>query len=813
MGLLADLRFALRALIKNRGMTAIALASLALGTGANTAIFTMVNAVMLRSLSVEDPSALAAVSTVDARSPGLLQCSYPNYVDYRDRNHAFSSLALYTTLSVNLTGHGDPQLLMAQLVTGNYFSTLGVKPVVGRSFRQEEDATPGVAPVAVLSYGLWARQFGSDPAILSRTIHLNGRTFDIIGVAPPDFRGLNMMFAADLWVPIMMYPQLYPNPAWVTERRALIFAVAGRLRRGVTRSQAEIDLGSVAEELERLYPVENGSRRVRLTSIAQAALAPETRAVLANGVAVLMTISGLVLLIACSNVANLLLAQAAGRGQEISVRLALGASRWRLVRQLLTESVLLALTGGIAGLLFARWTRDVIWGLRPPILAHAGLRLDLDGRILMYTLLVSLATGFLFGLAPALRATRTDLAASLRERSATAAVRVGGWNLRSAIVVGQVTFAMVTLIGAGLFLRSIWNAGRIDPGFDAAHLGIVAFNVANQGYDEARGREYQKRALELASGVPGVTAAALAKDAPFHVSGARTVLVDGPEQNSGSSGRYILATAVGPGYFQTVGIPLLRGRDIGDRDTAASPHVAIINDAASAYFWPGEDPIGKRLYFAGDRAPAEVIGVVRNANYQAIGERPQAFLYLALAQYYFPTAVLHIRTAGDPAAMALAVGHALQSLDRNLLLQPESTSLMIRDTLWAQRLSAGLLLVFGALALALSIIGIYGVISYTVHQRTREIGLRMALGATSGDVQRMVVREGIRLVAFGVVLGLAAALAASRTVESMLFVVSARDAMTFILVPAILTLVAIVACWMPARRAARIDPSIALRNE
>jgi predicted permease len=372
---------------------------------------------------------------------------------------------------------------------------------------------------------------------------------------------------------------------------------------------------------------------------------------------------------------------------------------------------------------------------------------------------------------------------------------------------------LIALIGAALFLRSIRNAGKIDPGFDAAHVGIVAFNVGDQGYDEARGREYQNRVLELAAGMPGVAAAALSRDAPFRVASARTVLLDGQENTLSGTGRYILTTAVGLGYFRTLGIPLLRGRDLTALDTSTGPHVAIVNQAAAAHFWPGESPLGKRLHFLGDNAPAEVVGVARNANYQAIGEEPQALIYLSLLQYYLPTSVLYIRTNGDPEAVALAVRRAMQPLDRNLLLQSESVAFTIRESLWAQRLSAGLLTVFGGLALLLANIGIYGVISYSVTQRRREIGVRMALGATAGDVQIMILGEGVRLVAIGVLVGVTIAMAVSRAIQSMLFETSARDRATFVLVPSILTLVAILACWVPARRATRIDPSTALRDE
>jgi len=808
-----DLRYALRALVKHRGVALVAVLSLGLGIGANTTIFTLVNAVLLRPLPVEDPARLVAVNTLDSHNPGFVMCSYPNFKDYRDRNQVFSSLLLHTTITINLTGRGDPQLLMGQLVSGNYFSALGVNPVVGRGFLPEEDAAPGAYPVAVLSHGLWTRQFGRDPQITSRTISLNGRPFQIVGVAPPGFQGLNELFAADVWVPMMMYQQIYPNAVVVTQRRFLGFAVVGRLKPGVSVPQAESAMQSIAAELEREYPKDNAGRRIRLSPVAEAGLAPKTRDMVTSAGTVLMIISALVMMIACANVANLLLARALARNKEITVRLALGAGRWRLIRQLLIESIVLSVLGGGAGLAMAAWARDLVWSLRPPMFRHSGVHPDLDGRVLGYSLAVSILTGILFGLIPALRATRSDLATDLKERASQPGSSIRGWSPRSVLVSGQVAFSLIALVGAGLFVRSLRNAGHIDAGFDANHLGIVAFNVGDQGYNEARGRDYQGRVLELAAATPGVASAALSKDSAFRVSSARTVLLEGQENTVSGTGRITLTSVVGPGYFQTVGIPLLRGRDFRPLDTQSTPRVAIVNEAAAAHFWPGQEAVGKRLHFFGDINPAEVVGVARNANYQNIGEEPQSLIYLSLIQYYFPTAVVWFRTSGDPEAVALAVRHAMQPLDRNLLLQSEAVERTIRESLWAQRLSAGLLTVFGGLALLLATIGIYGVVSYSVHLRSREIGVRMALGATAGDVQAMIVREGFRLVAIGVVVGTLIALVAARLVQSMLFVISARDALTFVMVPSAMGLVAIVACWLPAMRATRIDPSTALREE
>ncbi len=816
LGILEDLRYGLRALAKHRGFAAVAILSLALGIGANTTIFTLINALLLRPLPVADEAALAAVYTLDARDPGLLYCSYPNFQDYRDQNRVFSSLFLYSGVSLNLTGQGTPQLILGEIVSGNYFSTLGVKPVIGRGFLPEEDAVPGAYAVAVISDRFWKSHFGGDPRVTGRTLTLNGRPYTVVGVAPAGFAGLDTLSASDIWVPMMMYQQVYSNAAWVNRRRALLFGMAGRLKPGVGIRQAEAAMQVVAQDLERQYPEDNAGRRVKLMALGESALAPQVRPTIAKAGAILMIVSALVLLIACANVAGLLLARGAGRNREIAIRLALGVSRWRLVRQLLVESLLLAVAGGTAGLLLARWMRDLLWAMRPPILVYAALHLDLDGRVLGYTAVVSLVTGLLFGLAPALGATRSDLAVDLKERTGASGTRrgaSGGWHPRAVLVMGQVTLSLVALVGAGLFVRSLRQTGRIDPGFDAAHLGTIAFDAGSRGYDEARGRDFEARALARAATVPGVISTTLARDYPFRVALARTVLMPGPDGAAGREGRITLMGVVWPGYFHAVGIPLERGREFSAMDTPSTRRVALVNQAAAALFWPGEDAVGKRIQFSGDRTPVEVIGVARNANYQTIAERPQALIYLSLVQYYFPVSVLYVRTAGDPNAVLRSVQKEVQSLDRDLLLDADAVPAIIDQSLWPQRLSAGLLALFGAIALVLATVGIYGVISYSVKQREREIGVRMALGATAGDVRRMVLGEGLRLVAVGVAAGTVIALGASRVVESMLFATSARDAATFVLVPAILAMVAVLACWMPARRAARIDPGVALRDE
>jgi predicted permease len=701
-------------------------------------------------------------------------------------------------------------MLMGQLVSANYFSTLGVDPVVGRGFLADEDV-PGAPPVAVISHGLWQALFNGSRDVASRTIDISGHPYNIVGVAPEGFVGVNRLDGADIFLPLSAYPRVHPFPGLVLQRRALLFAAVGRLKPGVGPRQAESALEILARDLENQYPRENQGRRVRLLTVSEAAVNARVRPVMSQSGVVLMTFSALVLLIACANVANLLLARAAGRHKEIAIRLAMGASRGRLIRQMLTESLLLSIAGGAAGLVLASWARDLLWALRPPMFKHAGFHLDLDPRVLAFTAAISVATGILFGLTPALRATRADLGKDLKERAAVPEAFHRLLHPRATLVMAQLAFSVVALIGAGLFTRSLRSASQVDAGFDAAHLGIVAYNVTDQGYDEGRGRQFHRRVVEQAAAVPGVVSAALGRDSPFHVASARMVLLSG--EGTTGPGRYTLTSVVSPGYFQTVGIPLLRGRDFAPLDNKEAPRAALVNETAARAYWPAQDPVGRHISFAGEGLPVEIIGIVKTANYQAIAESPQPMVYLSLSQYYFPTAVLYVRAAADPGPLMGAVRRQVQSLDSGLLLQAESVDTSIRELLWAQRLSASLLAVFGSLALGLATIGVYGVISYSVRQRSREIGVRLALGATAGDIHRMILGEGARLVAVGVLVGGSASLVLAGRVGGMLFLKDPRDPLTFTLVPAVLAAVGLAACWIPAIRTAHIDPSVALRDE
>ncbi len=803
---LEDLRIAVRSFVRHKGFVIAAVLSLALGIGSSVTIFSLVDAVFLRPLAVRDAAGLFAVQIVDARNAGNLMTSYPNFRDYRDRNQVFSSLFVYSSLMLGLTGRGDAQLAMGQMVSGNYFSALGVKMALGRGFLPEEDSRPDARPVAVISYAFWTSQFARDPAVTARTLELNGHPYDIVGVTEAGFQGLARMYAADIWVPVMMYPRVFPNPEWIEQRRKPLFVLGGRLKPGIAMRQAEAAMGSLARGLERVYPSDNQGQTLKLVPIADAALDSSSRAALVSEGSALMLAGWLVLFIACANVANLLIARASGRHTEIAVRLAMGAGRWQLVRQFLIESGVLALAGGAAGLVAAKWARDALWAMRPPWLSLSGVRPALDGTVFAYAVAAVLVAGLSFGLIPAFRATRVDLATDLKERGGRRASR----GARFWLVGGQLALSVVALIEAGLFARSIQNALRIDPGFTAGRLAIVAFNLSDGSYSESKGRDFERRALESVASLAGVESAALAKDPPLHVSMSRIMIVEGREADGGS---FIRASIVSPGYFNTVGIPILSGRAFGVLDSPDSERVVIVNRTAAALYWPGLDPVGRRVSFTTDPKPVEVIGVARNADYLAIGEPPQPMIYLSLSQYYFPTAVLHIRTHGDPRLVVAPARAAVQSLDRNLPLQAEPVDDTIRQSLWKPVLAAWLSGAFGVLALVLSAVGTYGVISYSANLRRRELGVRMALGATPGEVRRLVFTESLKLACGGIAAGLAVALPVTRYVQGLLFNLSARDPLTFLAAAAFLIVVTLAASCEPAIRAGRVNPNEALREE
>ena len=820
---LQDLKFGARLLAKAPGFTAVAALSLALGIGANTTIFTLVSAVLLNPLPVEDPSELVSVWTTDERNQnsalGFLQVSPMNYKDLRDKNEVFSGLGAHAGLPLSVSSpNGEPQQVFGEIVTGNYFQVLGAKPAVGRTFGPEDDKTPGERLVAVLGYGEWQKRFGGDPSAVGRTLTINGQAFTILGVMPKGFKGTNAIGAPAVWVPYMTYPVttngFFLELARPNQRRGLVFNVTGRLKPGVTVREAEANLKTIARQLEQEYPNDNKGRNVTIVPLAQATINPGFRNNIVMAGGLLMTIVGLVLLIACANVANLLLARATVRQKEIAVRLSLGASRGRLIMQLLTEGTLLAFIGGAGGLLLADWAQRLLWSFRPPFLQADAIDLHPDARVLLFTIAVSLVTGILFGVAPAVQASRPDLVVELKEKTTAPIGSNRLFGLRNGLVAAQVALSLVALVGAGLFLRSLANAQRISPGFDVEHLAVMSVDLGAQGYTEQRGRQFQQQVLERAASVPGVQAATLASTVPLFNGGfARTVFLEGQDTSDRRSGRLVQITVAGPRYFETLGIPLRRGRALSELDQPNTPSVVVINETMAKRFWPDQDPLGKRFKFFGQDTFQNVVGIAKDSKYNFIGEEPSPHIYQATTQVYQPQVSLFVKAARPDAVLGTIRGE-VQQLDRNMPITGVFTLPQIFDqSLWAPRMGASLLAVFAGLSLVLAVIGIYGVMAYSVNQRTRELGIRMALGASRGEVVRLVVTHGLRLTAMGVVVGLMAAFAASRLVASLLFDVSPTDVVTFVAVPIVLAAAALGASYLPALRATRIDPMAALRYE
>ncbi len=822
--LLQDLKYGARLLAKSPAFTAVAALSLALGIGANTTIFTLVNAVLLNPLPVEDPAQLVSVFTTDERNTGtaalgFLQVSPMNFKDLRDHNEVFSGLTAHTGLPLNISGGtGEPQQVFGEIVTGNYFNVLGARPLLGRGFAADEDETPGAKLVCVLGYGEWQKRFGGDATILGRTITLNGHAFTVVGVMPKGFKGTNAIGAPALWVPYMTYQQTMSGflleLGKPDQRRGLVFNVTGRLKPGVTVQQAEANLKTIARQLEQEYPNENKDRSVTLVPLAQATINPGFRSNIVVAGSLLMTIVALVLLIACANVANLLLARASARQKEIAVRLSLGATRAQLVRQLLTEGTLLALVGGAAGLLLAYWAQGLLWSYRPPFLQPDAIDIRPDVRVLLFTIAVSIVTGILFGLAPALQASRPDLVVELKEKTSAPAGSRRPFALRNVLVAGQIALSLIALVGAGLFLRSLQNAQRISPGFDVEHLATLSFDLGAQGYTEEHGKQFQKQMLERVSSIPGVRAATLGSTVPLFAGGfARTVFLEGQDATDRRAGKLVQITIASPHYLETLGIPLVRGRALSDIDQPNTPSAVVINETMAKRFWPDQDPIGRRFKFFGQSNFQQVVGVAADSKYNFIGEDPTPYIYQATTQVYQPQLSLFVKAARPEAVLGTVRGE-VQQLDRTLPLQNVYTlNEIFGQSLWAPRMAASLLAIFAGLSLVLAVIGIYGVMAYSVSQRTRELGIRMALGASRSDVVRLVVKHGLRLTIAGVAIGLVTAFALSRLIASLLLNVSPTDVLTFAVVPVVLGLAALGASYLPALRATRIDPMIALRYE
>jgi predicted permease len=816
-----DVRFAARMLLKNRGFSAVAVISLALGFGLNTTIFTVVNAVLLHPLPVKDVARLFELDNIDSKTKFTqanavkLGMSFPNFQDFRRQNEVFTDLAAYLATPVTWSGGAEPRQVQAYVVSANYFDVLGITPAAGRFFFPDEDTKPNT--VVVLSHALWTNKFGSDPNVIGRSIILNATPYTIIGIAPHGFKGTISLAATEqVWLPVSMKDQIFAGfqAEFFNDRRFLTVAPFGRLKPGITMQQAEASLKTVASRLETEYPKDNGGRSIVLTSIAEAAVGANEHDQFTLAGGMMLGAVGLVLLIACANLANLLLAQAARREKEMTVRAALGAGRGRLLRQLLTESTLLSLAGATVGLVIAYWGRHILWSYRPSAIQQNDVDLSLDTHVLLFTLGIALVTGALFGAIPAIKASTPNLADTLKAGGRGNSV---GWRanpIRSLLVVVETALALVALVGAGLFIRSQQNAQRIDPGFESEKLFMMAFDLGALHYSEGKSEQFFRAAVERASSAPGVQSATISANFPIGGGLGRTIFPEGQDEASGYRGTLTTLNSVSPTFFETLRIPVLQGRVFTDADRKDTLQVAVINEAMAKLFWPGEEAMGKRFHFFGETQLRQVVGVVKNTVVVQIGEDPQPVAYLPMPQQYSPFATLQVRTTGRPESAISAVRASTQSLDPNLAITNVQTIEEIMDQgLWAPRMAAALLTVFGALALVLAAVGVYGVLSYSVNQQRHEIGIRRALGAQRTDVLRLVAGQGLRLAVVGLGVGLLLAFAFTRALASLLFSVSATDPTTFVGVTLILLAVAIVACFIPAHRATNVDPLIALRYD
>lgn len=808
MFFLQDLRFAARALGKSPLFTITATVSLALGLGALVTVFGLANGLFLKPLpGIAQPDRLVTVHLTSAAGERTLGFSYPEYRDLAGGSESLEGLIAWSDHTLGFAAGGEAQLLLGQAVSGNYFQLLGAEPVRGRFFLPEETAAPGGPAVAVVSHGLWRERFASDPTLVGRTVSLNGAPFTVVGVAPPGFRGLFRAFRFDVWTPLSQARVTEPQ-ADLADRGAEWLETAGRLAPGRRAGEAEAELDGLLATLRREHrgDVDGVGVEVRPATGFDEFL---RRAALGL-VAVLAAVAGLVLVAACANVANLVLARGAGRSREIAIRLATGAGRGRIVSQLLAESLLLAVAGGLAGLLLAAWASDLFRLFQPPPPLTLDLDLGLDGRVVLFAFLASLAAAGLAGLAPALQLSRPGLLPALKEGGGEGR---GPSRSRSAFVVAQVAVSMLLLVAAGLLLRTLRHAASVDPGLDPDGVEVAAVDLSLLRLDEPEAEELHRRLLEEARTLPGVESAALAGAVPLGLGAppAAVVAVEGRTPPPGEEGFTVRLTAVSPGYFEAVRTPLVAGRGFRIEDGRDAPAVAVVNQTLAESFWPEGETLGRSFTWQG--WPIRVVGVARDGKYRSLDEPPTPFVYLPFAQSPQMRAHLLVRrVAGAPpvaAELRRMVRQVAPDLPLTLLLPMRE---LVGLALLPQRLAGGVATVLGLLALLLAAVGLYGNVAYQVGRRTREIGVRMALGARRRDVLGLVVGQGLRLALVGVGVGVALALAASRLLAGLLHGVSATDPVTFAAIAALLAATALAASYLPARRAAGIDPVSALKS-
>ncbi len=815
-GVLHDVRLGLRTLIKSPLFTAAVVLTLGLGVGANAAVFTIVNRLLLQPLPVRDPGGLYVLAVHHEGNEEPHNVSWLDFEDYR-KSGAFEELAAYTVGFVGLSADQRPERVVVSYVTSNFFSMLGVPPAFGRLLQPGEATLPGADPIVVLGHSYWKKRFNGDAGVVGRRVILNGRPFTVVGVVPRTFQGIYALVEFDAYLPLTMQPAAdYQTMA--TRRDEHTLHVIGRLKHGVTRAGAQAALDVVARQLETQYPDTNKTVRARV--IPERLARPEANNADAMPVVagIFLVLVGLVLLVACVNVVNLVMVRATVRQRELAVRAALGAKRTRLIRQLLTESLLLAVMGGFAGAVMGRWTIALLSRIQLPGDLPFRFDFSFDWRVFAYIAVVALVAGIGVGVFPALRGSKTDLNAVLREGSRGASEGGSRQRVRSVLVIAQVATSLVLLVAAGLFVRSAMRAVSIDLGFDPTHVLNASVDVAQQGYDEAKGRAFFDELLRRAKQMPGVESASLAYSVPLgYYNSAAYLEIEGQPPSDKSRKPIGGFNVVSPEYIQTMKPRLVKGRSIEAQDEARTRPVAVINEFMANRFWPKQDPIGRRFRSADlENRWIEVVGVVHNGKETALFGDVVPYFFVPLAQTYRSLRVLQVRAAGDPAALTSLVRREIAALDPDIPVFDVVTMQRMLDGpngFFLLRMGALFGGAMGLLGLLLALVGVYGVVSYAASRRTQEIGVRMALGAGRAEILRLVLGRGLILVAIGVTVGVAAALSVSRLIANLLFGISPADPVTFISVPVILAAMALAASYVPAFRATRIDPAIALRGE
>ena len=808
--MLLDLRLALRRLRQNPGFAAVAILTLALGIGANTATFSAINAVLFRSLPVAKSSEIVTLNETLGGNP-MPTLSYPNYRDIRDRSSVFSGVVGFRILPVSLGLPGASQRVWGYTVTGNYFQVLGVNAIQGRAFTPEDDVKPGGHPLVVLSYQCWQKRFGGDPGAIGRVVKVNGMDFTVLGVMPRGFFGTELFYMPEVFFPIMMQKELEGGAGNLEARANSNTFVDARLKPGVTVAQAESGVNSVARRLSEEYPKEDGGMKLVLTPPGLAGSYLRGPAI--GFASALFGVSSLVLLVACTNLASMLLARASDRRKETAIRLALGAERSRLVRQLLTESLVVALIGGALGALLTRWITSALATWRPPIDIPILVNVTPDYRVFLFALLVSMFTIVLFGLLPAWQSTKTDLIPALKNEAATERQR--RWHLRDYLVATQIALSTILLVCSVLVVKSLQKAFDAPIGYDPRGAVTVSYDLNIQGYKQPQGREFHRRLLEKVRAIPGIESAAMVDIPPLGLNtSSSSIFVEGKPRPKPAEAPTAYDYTISPEYFRTMRTRVLSGREFDLRDNRDSPRVAIVNQAFADKLLHGENPIGKRFFTGPSRVPWQIVGVVQDGKYFSLSEGRESAFWTPLEMDYSPVVALMARTSLNSNEALRLIRNTVHEMDPNVALYAAGSLIeMLNVPLLPARLAAGALGVFGALAAILAATGIYGVMAYAVSRRAREIGIRMAIGASQSQVLTMIARRAAILIGSGTAVGLAAAFALGRLIERILYGVEPTDPATYVVVFGMMLTIALLACWIPAQRAIRIDPMTSLRQE